>query len=411
VRILSFQEILESWPYDAEENVRVAFGEGRRKVILVRQPMGLEQYEMDHRPDGRRLDGKESLLDVQSARLQAGDRANAADGFKLNAKECAELFDEGLLYHSRASLLVRLKDWPRAERDTARNLRLIEFIKHHARSGEDSEPFEQWRPDVERINAYARAMSLLEQCRYREALATARNMPGWARSGTEPAPDCGRLAVVLQEQLRESLANYPTSRTSGVSQFVRQSDYWSIRHRGRTACLKATRGLHCLEQLLRHPGQEFHVSELLDSLAEPREAAPTLLANAGEELVAVGLYGGCPRLDAQAKIEYKRRLDEIRQEMSEAERCNDADRVARAREEMNVIVQHLASAVGLGGRDRKSSSEAERARSAVTKRIKQSIQKIGEAIPELGQHLAASIKTGYFCSYSPHQNRPVAWKF
>jgi non-specific serine/threonine protein kinase len=78
---------------------------------------------------------------------------------------------------------------------------------------------------------------------------------------------------------------------------------------------------------------------------------------------------------------------------------------------MNAIAQHLASAIGLGGRDRKTSSEAERARCAVTKRIKNAIQKIGDAIPTLGHHLTARIKTGYFCSYNPHPDRPVAWKF
>jgi len=31
--------------------------------------------------------------------------------------------------------------------------------------------------------------------------------------------------------------------------------------------------------------------------------------------------------------------------------------------------------------------------------------------PSLGHHLTASIKTGYFCSYNPHLDRPVAWKF
>ena len=39
--------------------------------------------------------------------------------------------------------------------------------------------------------------------------------------------------------------------------------------------------------------------------------------------------------------------------------------------------------VGLGGRDRKTSSDAERARSAVTKCIRNAIQKIGHAIPSL----------------------------
>jgi cytochrome c553 len=218
------------------------------------------------------------------------------------------------------------------------------------------------------------------------------------------------------ESVRDALAERPTLRTREESLFLRQNDYWSIRHRGHTTCLKATRGLQCLALLLRHPGREFHVNELLASVVQAPVAAQAITARgcpreARERLVAAGLYDGCPRLDAQAKAEYKRRLDDLRHELNEAEQLNDPARMAQAQDEMSAIAHHLASAVGLGGRDRKSSSEAERARCAVTKRIKQSIQKIAEAIPDLGHHLTASIKTGYFCSYTPHPDRPVAWKF
>jgi hypothetical protein len=124
---------------------------------------------------------------------------------------------------------------------------------------------------------------------------------------------------------------------------------------------------------------------------------------------ATGLYAGIPVLDAQAKAEYKRRLNDLRQELNEAERFNDPQRKTDAHNELQAIADHLASAVGLGGRDRKSGADAERARSAVTKRIKKAIQKIGEAIPSLGYHLAARIKTGYFCSYNPHPDRRGTW--
>ena len=77
---------------------------------------------------------------------------------------------------------------------------------------------------------------------------------------------------------------------------------------------------------------------------------------------------------------------------------------------MDALAEQLAAAVGLGGRNRRSGSAAERARSAVTKRIKSSIKRIGEAIPSLGSHLATRVKTGYFCSYNPPSERPVAWK-
>ena len=118
-----------------------------------------------------------------------------------------------------------------------------------------------------------------------------------------------------------------------------------------------------------------------------------------------------PILDAQAKAEYKHRLDDLRRDLEEAERFNDPARAERARGEMDALAEQLASAVGLGGRNRRIGSEAERARSAVTKRIKSSIKRIGEAIPSLGSHLATRVKTGYFCSYNPHPERPVAWKF
>ncbi len=172
--------------------------------------------------------------------------------------------------------------------------------------------------------------------------------------------------------------------------------------------LKSTRGLHYLAVLLRAPGREFHVRELL---ARPMDVSTPAAAVAANGRVMGGLYDGVPVLDAQAKAEYKRRFNDLRQELNQAKRFNDPERKTEVQNELQTIADHLASAVGLGGRDRRTSSDAERARSAVTKCIKQAVRKIGEEIPSLGYHLAARIKTGYFCSYNPHPDRPVAWKF
>ena len=196
--------------------------------------------------------------------------------------------------------------------------------------------------------------------------------------------------------------------THEKSLFLRQNDYWIIRYHGHTALLKSTRGLHYLAVLLRDPGREFHVRELL---ARPMDASTPAAAVVLHGRVTGEPHAGIPVLDAQAKAEYKRRLNELRQDLNEAERFNDLQRKTEAQNELQAIADYLASAVGLGGRDRKTCSDAERARSAVTKCIKKAIQKIGEAIPSLGYHLAARIKTGYFCSYNPHPDRPVAWKF
>ena len=209
------------------------------------------------------------------------------------------------------------------------------------------------------------------------------------------------------ERIRESLADRSSLATHEESLFLRQNNYWIIRYRGHAALLKSTRGLHYLAALLRDPGREFHVRELL---ARPI-AVSTPAAVSAKERVTGGLYAGVPVLDAQARAEYERRINDLRQDLNQAERFNDLQRKTEVQNELQAIADRLASAVGLGGRDRRTSSDAERARSAVTKCIKKAVRETGEAIPSLGYHLAARIKTGYFCSYHPHPDRPVAWKF
>jgi len=196
--------------------------------------------------------------------------------------------------------------------------------------------------------------------------------------------------------------------THEESLFIQPNDYWTIRYQGHVALIKSTRGLHYLAILLRDPGREFHVRELL---AHPLDTSAPGAGVAVPEQVTGGLFSGFRVLDAQAKAEYKRRINELRDELEEAERVDDAQRKTEIQNELRAICDHLAYAVGLRGRDRKTCSDAERARSAVTKCIKKAIQKIGEAIPLLGYHFADSIKTGYFCSYNPHWDRAVAWKF
>jgi hypothetical protein len=217
------------------------------------------------------------------------------------------------------------------------------------------------------------------------------------------------------ESLGRSLASRPVLRPFKESAFIRQGDYWTICYQGEAAILKATRGLDCLGYLLRHPTREVHVRELLPRpIHLPAPTLPTLPGNlreAGCDAVTAGLQHAGPILDSKAKIEYKRRIDELRKDTEEAERFNDFYRAARTRSEMDAIADQLAAAVGLGGRNRQASSDAERARSTVTKRIKGDIKRIAAVIPSLGRHLSARIKTGYFCSYNPHPDRQIAWKF
>jgi hypothetical protein len=334
---------------------------------------------------------------------------------ELTAEDCAELFEEASAYLHRLKLLFHLKDWTRAERDAAQILRLLEFVMEHAPCARNCVQLNLWHPHAARIHAVARAMQLLDRRQYLDAFQIARDAIGIPISAADSASGQGKLAEALLESVRDSLANRPLPHPHEESSFIRQHDYWTIRYHGHTACLKSTLGLQFLAILFRFPEREFHVCELLAGLLETPATASAVTATArlrGDAAlcITVGPNGGNPLLDARAKAEYRGRVNELREELEEAEQFNDRDRAAKAQDEMDAIAQHLASAIGLGCRDRKSSSDAERARCAVTKRIKDAIRKISDAIPSLGHHLTARVRTGYFCSYNPDSERPIAWK-
>jgi hypothetical protein len=115
-------------------------------------------------------------------------------------------------------------------------------------------------------------------------------------------------------------------------------------------------------------------------------------------------------LDAEAKAAYRARLEELRAELEEAEGFNDPERAARARAEREFLTAELARAVGLGGRDRRAASHAERARLNATRAIRGAIANLARANPSLGRHLAATVRTGRYCSYVPDPRAPIAWE-
>jgi hypothetical protein len=102
-------------------------------------------------------------------------------------------------------------------------------------------------------------------------------------------------------------------------------------------------------------------------------------------------------------------LLDLEAELSEAEEWNDPERASHLREERDFLARELAAAVGLGGRDRIAASNAERARVNVTRAIRSALDRIQEHSPPLGRHLAATVRTGSFCSYQPDALSTVSW--
>ena len=191
-------------------------------------------------------------------------------------------------------------------------------------------------------------------------------------------PDSDLVAETVVAPIGEALPR---------AQFRLQDDRWHLVFDGASVVISDAKGLRDLASLLASPGEERHCLELAGRPAE----------TGGED----------PVLDDRARREYRIRLADLQREIDEAERDSDPARGSRAREEMDALVEALAGALGLGGRSRSLGSAAERARSAVTWRIRSAVRKIATVHPSLGRHLENSVRTGTYCSYQPE--RPIDW--
>jgi tetratricopeptide (TPR) repeat protein len=180
--------------------------------------------------------------------------------------------------------------------------------------------------------------------------------------------------------------------TAGVPlSFTLEGEYWAITYDGAVFRLKDSLGLQYLVRLFGEPGRELHVLDLVGEKSSgdsgPNQAVDT--GDAGE------------LLDDDARASYRSRLDDLRETLAEAESFGDGERAARAREEIEFLGAELARAVGLGGRSRRAGGAAERARSAVQRRIKNALQRIGEHAPGLAAYLGRTVKTGNYCTFRP----------
>ena len=195
------------------------------------------------------------------------------------------------------------------------------------------------------------------------------------------------------------------------SLFHCDGEYWTLVFQGTECRLKHNRGLQYLAHLLSNPHQEVHAIALVsggnvvqDDSSNPQ--ATDLLAT-GTRITDLGDAGDI--LDPQAKVAYKRRLQELHKELEEAREFNDLGRIEKLTAESEFLTRELTRAVGFGGRQRRAGSATERARANVTMAIKATLSKIIHHHPQLGKHLTCTIKTGTFCSYSPDPRVPVEW--
>ncbi|MCL6266078.1 tetratricopeptide repeat protein [Flagellimonas myxillae] len=178
-----------------------------------------------------------------------------------------------------------------------------------------------------------------------------------------------------QEQIK---SNKPVF--NNKASFIQNGELWELEYSNESVVMKDAKGLHDIVRLLERPEEQIHCTDLMGSVLE---AEGTALA------------------DGRAVQDYKAKIQSLQEELLDAEEMGLTSKVVQLREEYETLIDHLSQVTGLSNKIRKSGSSLEKARSAVTWRIRSAIKKMEKAHPKLAKHLSNSIKTGTYCSYAP----------
>jgi hypothetical protein len=181
---IDITQVLKAWPYNPQHKIRIVKAQDDRKVIQLRLPLGIEQYELDGRPDGARPYGSGSALEEFEHRAREyADTHLCGDGFTISHEEYLELRGEAAQYYSRYLLLFQSGEFAKALRDALHNMRICSFVEKHVSSDRDQAVFSQYKPYIIWIYTISRLMLLLQaqdlrhaQLLLQEAIAEINNL-------------------------------------------------------------------------------------------------------------------------------------------------------------------------------------------------------------------------------------------
>ena len=107
--------------------------------------------------------------------------------------------------------------------------------------------------------------------------------------------------------------------------------------------------------------------------------------------LSLGHNDGEKLIDDKARKQYQKKIIELQSEIREAEQRSDSVALEKLQVEYDRLIDHLSKALGLKGKARQAGSTVEKARSAVTWRIRKAIARIEQCLPNLGAHLSNAI--------------------
>jgi AAA ATPase domain len=262
------------------------------------------------------------------------------------------------------------------------------------RPGEAAAHLERAIAVHERLGARPWALrSRCELARLRLAESGQRDAAAAALAGLGAGAERLGMAGLARDARAHAAGASRVPLATGV--FRREGALWTLAYGGVTVRMRDAKGLADLAALLAAPGREI--------------AAADLVAAGSGGLGRADLRLGADEvLDETARRQIRRRLADLDEEIAEADAWADPERASRARAERDALVSEVAAATGLAGRARRLGDQDERARKAVTARIRYVIGRIGRVHPPLAAHLRVSVTTGTRCCYSPPA--PASWQ-
>jgi tetratricopeptide (TPR) repeat protein len=247
-----------------------------------------------------------------------------------------------------------------------------------------------------------RAALLIDLARLRDQTGDSAGATLDAKAASAALAALDMVATPDDIALLERLSHdSPTGRpTAPTAELASAGKWWVAAFGGSSVRLPDTKGLRYLAELLASPGAERHALDLVDRV---EGIAPS----GGVDRRALGDAGAV--LDAQARLAYRHRIEHLRADADDALASGQLETAEACQTELDQLVSQLASAYGLGGRDRRTASAAERARLNVTRALRSAISKLIETVPDAGAVLDRRVRTGLYCVYAPADDDEVRW--
>jgi len=230
----------------------------------------------------------------------------------------------------------------------------------------------------------------------------------------------GELIPALKEAIKAILSEFKDATKAGPTEggkpegefvFARDGDGWRIRAFGEEGHFKNLKGLEYVARLIERPGQRVPLEQLEGGGKGPTTDAESSLMT--EFADAEGLdrdMSDQAVLDDEARRDIEKALEDLEDEIREAEHWNDLGRAETAKAKRQVLLEHYRRSTRPNGQSRRFDSDRDKQRVRIWNAIKYSCKTLKEhCMPQTADHFLISISAnngGYLYQPAP----PVFWE-